>query len=384
MLLDQEREQKANGIRIKILGVGGAGGNIINTILANTISGVEFISAHTNLNNFKYSKAKIKLQLGKETTSGLGTGAKPEIGALAAEESREEIKEILRDTNLLFITAGMGGGTGTGAAPVIATIAKELEILTITIVTKPFKREGKKRLLNAEKGIQELTEIVDTIIVIPNEKINELYSDLSLLDAFNKANNIVYEAVKAISDIITFHDYISIDYADIKTIMSNRGFALIGTGIAEGENRAEEAAKAAMSNPLLTDLIMKNAKGILIYISADKNLKMSEFDKINEIITDVTGDDGDIIIGTIIDEKMEENIKVTLIATGLQLPGGKIYEIENLRNNNNLKSENIEDALELIRKSGNLDLQKKKEPETVKPTMASPREVPAFMRKFSN
>lgn len=385
MELDLERENQATGIRIKILGVGGAGGNVINTMIENSINGVEFISAHTNINNFKNSRAKIKLQLGKETTKGLGTGAKPELGALAAEESREAIKEILQDANLLIITAGMGGGTGTGAAPIIASVAKELEILTIAIVTKPFRREGKKRLANAEKGIQELTEIVDTIIVIPNEKINELFADLTLIDAFNKVNNIIYEAAKAISDIITYAGYISVDYADIKTIMSNRGFALMGTGIAEGENRAEEAAKAAMSNPLLKDLIMKNAKGILINITASKELKMSEFDKINEIITEETGDDGDIIIGTIIDDGMEEKIKVTLIATGLQLPGGRIQEIEKMRKSGNLNEENIDEALERIRISENLDLQKKAEPEhNHKPKMSSPTEIPAFMRKFSN
>jgi len=306
------------GTNIKIIGVGGAGGNAINTMIANDLYGVEFIAANTDSSDIQKSKAKMTLQLGKKITRGLGTGANPELGSRAAEESKDEIKSHLQDADMVFIAAGMGGGTGTGGAPVLAKIAREMGILTLGIVTTPFGFEGQKRKENAAEGIRNLKEYVDTLIVIPNDKLSEIYHDLNLIEAFQNADNILFEAAKAISDIINVTGYMNVDFADVKSITQNMGYALMGTGIAEGENRAVNAAKAAINNPLLSDVNLAGCQSMLINVTSGPDLKMSEYASIAQVISNETGTAANIISGWIVDDNMIGKVSVTLIATGLK------------------------------------------------------------------
>ncbi len=381
--LDLNQDEIPFGTNIKIIGVGGAGGNAINTMIEYSLSGVEFIAANTNILDLKRSNAKIKLQLGKEVTKGLGAGANPEIGRKAAEESREDIKNNLKGADMIFIAAGMGGGTGTGATPIIASLAREMGILTIGIVNRPFIGEGKKRTINAEKGIQKLRENVDTLIVVPNEKLKEIYPDMTVIEAFKKADNILYEAAKAVSDIIHFSGYMNVDFADVMTVMTNKGLALMGSGIEDGDNRAVEAANKAMNNPLLSEITLENAKGILINITAGKDFKMDEFETITQEIMKKAGDEGDIITGIIFDNEMEGKVKVTLIATGLSAPGSIVYERESIISEKDNDNEDIGKTLQRIRHSDSLNLTKKMESE-VNDTPDKQMEIPAFLRKFSN
>lgn len=310
------------GTNIKIVGVGGAGGNAINTMIANELYGVEFIAANTDSTDIVKSKAKMTLQLGKKLTRGLGTGANPDLGGRAAEESKDDIKSHLDGADMIFIAAGMGGGTGTGGAPVIAKIAREMGILTLGIVTTPFSFEGRKRKENAAEGIRNLKEYVDTLIVIPNEKLCQIYSDLSVVEAFQHADNVLFEAAKAVSDIINLSGYINLDFADVKTVMQNMGYALMGTGTAEGENRAVNAAKAAINNPLLSDIDLAGCQSMLINITAGTDIKMSEFEEVSTVVVNETGSAANIITGLIYDDKMMGKISVTLIATGLKSADG--------------------------------------------------------------
>lgn len=306
------------GTNIKILGVGGAGGNAINTMIQNELFGVEFIAMNTDGSDLHKSKANMKLQLGKKLTRGLGTGANPEIGARSAEESKDDIKSHLDGADMVFIAAGMGGGTGTGAAPVIAKIAREMGILTLGIVTSPFPFEGKKRAENADHGIKNLREFVDTLIVIPNSKLCEIYSGLTLMEAFHKADNVLFEAAKAVSDIINVTGLINVDFADVKTIMQNMGYALMGSGTADGESRAINAARAAIDNPLLSHINLQGCQSLLLNITAGHDILMSEFDEVSNVIVNETGKAANIIMGIILDENMTGKIRVTLIATGLE------------------------------------------------------------------
>jgi cell division protein FtsZ len=315
--LDLNIDERPIGTQIKVIGVGGAGGNAINTMLEMNLSGVELIAANTDILNLKNSKASIRIQLGKETTRGLGAGADPEIGKKAAEESREEIKRYLKDTDLLFIVAGMGKGTGTGASPIIADLAKEMHILTIGIVTKPFLHESKKRMLVAEGGISKLKDLVDTLIVIPNEKLSEVYTNQPVFDAYNQANQILYEAAKAISDIINYSGYMNVDFADVKKIMSIKGHGHFGFGVGEGEQRALQAVEKAIDNPLLSDYSLDRSKGVLLNIIANKDFKMDELKVINEKITNLISEEGEVITGLIFDESLQGELKITIIATGL-------------------------------------------------------------------
>ena len=381
--LDLNQDEIPFGTNIKIIGVGGAGGNAINTMIEYSLSGVEFIAANTNILDLKRSNAKIKLQLGKEVTKGLGAGANPEIGRKSAEESREDIKSNLKGADMIFLAAGMGGGTGTGATPIIASLAREMGILTIGIVNRPFIGEGKKRTINAEKGIQKLRENVDTLIVVPNEKLKEIYPDMTVRDAFKKADNILYEAAKAVSDIIHFSGYMNVDFADVMTVMTNKGLALMGTGIEDGDNRAVEAANTAMNNPLLSEITLENAKGILINITAGKDFKMDEFETITQEIMKKAGDEGDIITGIIFDNEMEGKVKVTLIATGLSAPGSIVYERESIISEKEDDNEDIGKTLQRIRHSDSLNLTKNIGTE-VNDTPDKQMEIPAFLRKFSN
>lgn len=305
------------GTNIKIVGVGGAGGNAINTMIQNNLFGVEFIAANTDSSDLSKSRANMKLQLGKKLTRGLGTGANPEIGSRSAEESKDEIKAHLDGADMVFIAAGMGGGTGTGAAPVIAKIAREMGILTLGIVTSPFPFEGKKRSENATHGIHHLREYVDTLIVIPNEKLCEIYPGLTVIEAFHKTDGVLFEAAKAVSDIINVNGYVNVDFADVKTVMQNMGYALMGTGVAEGENRGINAARAAIDNPLLSDVNLQGCQSLLLNITAGPDILMSEFEEVSNVIVNETGKAANIIMGIIMDENLMGKISVTLIATGL-------------------------------------------------------------------
>ncbi|HNU97429.1 MAG TPA: cell division protein FtsZ [Candidatus Syntrophosphaera thermopropionivorans] len=306
------------GTNIKIIGVGGAGGNAVNTMITKELTGVEFIVANTDNSDLMKNKAKMKLQMGKKLCGGLGTGANPELGERAAEEAKDEIKSHLEGADMVIIASGMGGGTGTGASPIIAKLAKDLDILTLAIVTTPFPFEGSKRMTNAKEGINKLVEYVDTLIVIPNSRVSEIYADRPLLDAFAMADNVLYEAAKAISDIININGLVNVDFADVKTVMQNGGFALMGSGVGEGENRAILAAEAAINNPLLSDISLQGCQSLLINVSGGKDFKMSELEEVTSVIVNVTGSDANIIMGVIIDPDMEEKVTVTIIATGLQ------------------------------------------------------------------
>jgi cell division protein FtsZ len=307
-----------NNAVIKVVGVGGGGGNAVEHMVAENIDGVEFICANTDAQALKASNAKIHIQLGDELTKGLGAGANPQIGREAAEEDRELIREILSGADMVFITAGMGGGTGTGAAPVFAEIAKELGILTVAIVTKPFSFEGKQRALAAEDGIRRLAEHVDSLITIPNNKLlSVLGKNISLLNAFKAANNVLLGAVKGISDLITRPGLINVDFADVRTVMSEMGMAMMGTGSAVGEQRARQAAEAAIASPLLEDVNFSGARGILVNITAGLDMSIGEFEEVGDVVKEFISDDATVVVGTVIDPEMTEEMRVTVIVTGL-------------------------------------------------------------------
>lgn len=303
---------------IKVIGVGGGGGNVVEYMVQANVEGVEFICANTDAQALKNSSVKTVLQLGTGVTKGLGAGANPEVGRQSALEDRERIKEALEGADMVFITAGMGGGTGTGAAPIVAEIAKEMGILTVAVVTKPFPFEGRKRQAVAEKGIENLSQAVDSLITIPNEKLlSVLGRDMSLLDAFKAANDVLLGAVQGIAELITRPGLINVDFADVRTVMSQMGISMMGTGRASGENRARAAAQAAISSPLLEDINLSGAKGVLVNITAGINLSIAEFEEVGEAIKDFTSEDATVIVGTVIDPEMTDELRVTLVATGL-------------------------------------------------------------------
>jgi cell division protein FtsZ len=306
-----------NSARIKVIGVGGGGGNAINTMISYSLRGVDFIIANTDAQALGVSSSPNKIQIGMQVTKGLGAGSNPEIGKKSALESRDEIQQYLEGADMIFITAGLGGGTGTGAAPIIAEIARESSALTVAVVTKPFQFEGKKRNTQAEDGIAQLRDVVDTLIVVPNQRLLSLGGrNLSLLDAFKKADDILYQAVKGISDLITVPGLINLDFADVKNIMSSMGMALMGTGTASGENRAVEAAQRAISSPLLEDNTIQGARGILLNITGGSDLSLYEVNEASSLIQAEAHEDANIIFGTVIDETMGDEIRITVIATG--------------------------------------------------------------------
>jgi cell division protein FtsZ len=303
---------------IKVIGVGGGGGNAVKHMIASKIEGVEFICANTDSQALKDIDARTVLQLGNSMTKGLGAGANPEIGRQAAMEDRERIAEVLRGADMVFIAAGMGGGTGTGAAPVVAEVARDLGILTVAVVTKPFPFEGKKRMLIADAGIKELSERVDSLITIPNEKLlSVLGKSTSLLDAFKAANNVLLGAVQGIADLIIRPGMINVDFADVRTVMSEMGMAMMGTGRATGENRAREAAEAAIRSPLLEDVNLQGARGILVNITAGIDLSLGEYSEVGSIIEEFASGDATVVVGTVIDPEMTNELRVTVVATGL-------------------------------------------------------------------
>lgn len=303
---------------IKVIGVGGGGGNALEHMLAQDIEGVEFICANTDAQALKNSSAKCLLQLGQQITKGLGAGANPEVGRQAAEADRERIRAVLEGADMVFITAGMGGGTGTGAAPVVAEIAKQLRILTVAVVTKPFMFEGRKRLQLAEEGIKQLSQYVDSLITIPNNKLmNVLGKNVSLLDAFKAVNDVLFGAVKGIAALITRPGLINVDFADVRTVMSEMGMAMMGTGIGSGEERARLAAEAAIASPLLEDIDLAGARGVLVNITAGPDLSIGEFEEVGEVIKGFTSEGATVVVGTVIDPEMSNELRVTIVVTGL-------------------------------------------------------------------
>ena len=301
---------------IKVIGVGGGGNNAVNRMVESELKGVQFLSVNTESQVLELSKADVTIQIGEKVTKGLGAGANPQIGEAAAQESREDIIKALEGADMVFVTAGMGGGTGTGAAPVVAECAKEVGALTVGVVTKPFAFEGKRRRAAAEKGIEFLTQKVDTIIVIPNDKLLQVVDKkCSLSDAFGKADDVLRQGIKGISDLIQIPGLINLDFADVKTIMTEQGEALMGIGVATGENRAADAAKMAINSPLLETSI-DGAKGILLNISGSANLSLFEINEAAEIISDAADPDANIIFGSVIDESLGDSVQVTVVATG--------------------------------------------------------------------
>jgi len=347
---DESIDQSA---KIKVIGVGGSGGNAVNTMMTVGVTGVDFIVANTDAQALRMSKAPVKIQIGTQLTKGLGAGANPNVGRDAALEDREKVHEALKGADMIFIAAGMGGGTGTGAAPIIAEVAREHGALTVGVVTKPFTREGRQRLAKGEDGIKELKKHVDSLIVIPNDRLLGLAGkSMSILDAFKPSDDVLRQAVQGISDLITQSGLINVDFADVKSIMSERGMAMMGIGLGSGENRAVDAALKAISSPLLEDIDISGAKGVLVNISGSSSMTMDEFDAASKVIHEKVHEDANIIVGLVIDETLGETIKVTAIATGF----GDRFDLEKGRHE--MKSVST----------------------LVKPTQEINREIPTFIR----
>lgn len=330
--LDQSQDI---GAKMKVIGIGGAGNNAINGMITSKLAGVDFIAINTDVQALEANHAGKRIPIGKDVTKGLGAGANPEIGRMAIEEDRAAVEEAIQGADMVFITAGMGGGTGTGAAPVVAEIAKSMNALTVGIVTKPFLFEGPKRMKRAEAGIEELKRQVDTLIIIPNQRLLALVEkDTSLEQAFNIADNVLLQATKGISDLVNVSGLINLDFADVRTVMSEMGDALMGVGVAAGENRATQAAHRAISSPLLEEINISGAKGVLINITASSELALAEVNEANNIIFEAAGVDANIIFGVVFDDKMEDRLQVTVIATGFNRrePAAEIREFKPARN----------------------------------------------------
>ena len=304
---------------IKVIGIGGGGGNAVDHMLSASLEGVEFIAANTDAQALHRSGVSKVMQLGEGLTRGLGAGANPEVGRQAASEDRDKIAAALDGTDMVFLTAGMGGGTGTGAAPVIAQLAREKGILTVAVVTRPFGFEGKRRIEAADQGIKELGELVDSLIVIPNERIMEVMGgNVTLLEAFGKANEVLFNAVQGISELITRPGLINVDFADVRTVMAEMGSAMMGSATASGPDRAMEAARGAVSSPLLEEVDIHGAKGLLVNVSAGPDMQLDEFAQVGEIVNEYASEDGTVVIGTVLDPEMEDELRVTMVATGIR------------------------------------------------------------------
>jgi cell division protein FtsZ len=365
---------------IKVIGVGGGGGNALEHMVSASIEGVDFICANTDAQALRNSTVRTVLQLGANVTKGLGAGANPDIGRQAALEDRDRIQEAIEGADMVFITAGMGGGTGTGAAPVVAQVAKEMGILTVAVVTRPFPFEGKKRGQIADEGIRELSQYVDSLITIPNEKLLPvLGKTMSLLDAFKAANDVLLGAVQGIAELITRPGLINVDFADVRTVMSEMGMAMMGSGSASGEGRARDAAEAAIASPLLEDVNLSGARGILVNITAGMGMSIGEFEEVGNTVKEFASDDAIVVVGTVIDPEMDEELRVTVVATGLGSPAAR-----------------AEPALKAVEKNsyGEVDYEKlnrptviRKQPETrcyVPPPKEPDLEyldIPAFLRR---
>ncbi len=325
----QFNEDAINSAKIKVIGVGGGGGNAVNRMIESHLEGIEFVVANTDLQALKLSRAPVKIQLGVKLTNGLGAGANPDVGRKAALEDADKIIEALEGADMVFVTTGLGGGTGTGAAPIIASLASEMGALTVAVVTKPFAFEGKRRLTQAERGLQELIDSVDTTIVIPNEKLLAVAKDAGFFESFRVADDILRQAVQGISDIITIPGIINRDFADVKTIMAGMGYAVMGTATARGEGRATLAAQAAIASPLLEAGAIDGARGILINITGSSSLRLAEVNEASTIIQSAAHEDANIIFGAVMDEKMKDEVKITVIATGFkETPKGREHAHE--------------------------------------------------------
>ena len=305
-------------VNIKVIGVGGGGGNALNCMASSDVHDIEYIAVNTDAKALNNSKATTKIQIGSKLTRGRGAGNKPEVGQKSAEENKDEIEAALKGADMVFITAGMGGGTGTGAAPVVAEVAKDLGILTVAVVTKPFNFEGKKRMAFAEQGITELSKHVDSLITIPNDKLLKVLGrGISLLDAFGAANDVLKGAVQGIAELITRPGLMNVDFADVRTVMSEMGYAMMGSGVASGEDRAEEAAEMAISSPLLEDIDLSGARGVLVNITAGFDLRLDEFETVGNTIRAFASDNATVVIGTSLDPDMNDELRVTVVATGI-------------------------------------------------------------------
>ena len=315
-------DNTSHNAQIKVIGIGGGGGNALEHMIAERVEGVEFVCANTDAQALSRSNARTILHLGEAITKGLGAGADPEIGRMAADENRDRIREVLEGTDMVFLTAGMGGGTGTGATPIFAEIAKEMQILTVAVVTKPFAFEGLKRMESAQQGLASLTKNVDSLITIPNNKLlTVLGKNITLLNAFKSANNVLLGAVQGIADLITRPGLINVDFADVRTVMSEMGMAMMGTGIATGENRARQAAESAIASPLLEDVDFTDARGVLVNITAGMDMSIGEFEAVGETIKELTSEQATVVVGTVIDSEMHDELRVTVVVTGLGRQG---------------------------------------------------------------
>ncbi|QCI23229.1 cell division protein FtsZ [Buchnera aphidicola] len=383
-----EPVEKNNDAIIKVVGVGGGGGNAVEHMVREHIEGVEFFAINTDTQALRKIEVGKTIQIGSHITKGLGAGADPKIGRNAAEEDRDNLKSILEGSDMVFIASGMGGGTGTGAAPVIAEITKELGILTVAVVTKPFNFEGKKRTTYAEQGIIELSKFVDSLIIIPNDKLlTVLNKGISLLDAFSSANDILKGAVQGIAELITKPGLINVDFADIRTVMSEMGYAMMGTGISSGENRAKEAAEIAISSPLLEDINLSGAQGILINIASGLNMKLDEFETVGNIIRSFSSDNTTVVIGTSLDTEMNDTIRVTVVATGIRTEKASTdlnfsqntYSRKELFNFKMMehKLQNTHDNIQ------NINKQNKKNKTLLNKNDINYLDIPAFLRKRS-
>jgi cell division protein FtsZ len=340
---------------IKVIGVGGGGGNAVEHMLKGDIEGVDFICANTDAQALKNSSARTILQLGGNVTKGLGAGADPDVGRQSALEDRDRIMDVLEGSDMVFITAGMGGGTGTGAAPVVAQVAKEMGILTVAVVTRPFSFEGKKRAQIAENGIRDLSQFVDSLITIPNEKLmTVLGRDVSLLNAFAAANDVLLGAVQGIAQLITCPGLINVDFADVRTVMSEMGMAMMGSGKAQGEDRARVAAEAAISSPLLEDINLAGAKGILVNITAGLDFSIGEFEEVGSTIKQFASDNATVVVGTVIDPEMSGELRVTIVATGLgHAAKEEVSRVKIVDTNNKLDYRDFERPTVIRNKGGN-------------------------------
>jgi cell division protein FtsZ len=370
-----------NTAKIKVIGIGGGGGNAVNTMISYDLQGVHFIAANTDTQALGSASAPIKIHLGAETTKGLGAGANPDIGKKAAEEAKEALREHLDGADMVFITAGLGGGTGTGGAPVVAEVCKEMGALTVAVVTKPFQFEGKTRNQQADLGVAELRRIVDTLIVVPNQRLLSIGGrNLSLLEAFKKADDILYHAVKGISDLIIVPGLINLDFADVKNIMSDMGMALMGTGSATGENRAVEAAQKAISSPLLEDNSIQGAHGVLLNITGGPDMSLFEVNEASSLIQAEAHEDANIIFGTVIDEKMGDEIRITVIATGFEDAAKRRNSIGNVAHIGGYKQGDINTPA-YLRKKENGDFSSTVRMGMIDDNEDPDLEIPTFLRR---
>ena len=382
---DETIEQSAV---IKVIGVGGGGGNAVNTMIASSIHKVDFIVANTDAQALRTSKAPVKLQMGRELTKGLGAGSKPEVGTAAALENKEQLGEAIKGADLVFIAAGMGGGTGTGAAPVIAEAARETGVLTVGVVTKPFTYEGKARSILAEQGIAELKKHVDSLIIIPNDRLIGLASkNMSLFDAFKPADDVLRQAVQGISELIGSTGLMNLDFADVKTVMSVRGMAMMGIGMGSGDNRAADAVNNAINSPLLEDNDISGAKGVLVNITGSRSMTMDDYNTVNRIVHEKVHEDANIKIGVVESEEMGDNIKVTVIATGF----GDRFDVEKGRdhrkNSLSLADKHVASPASLDRPTFQRDRERTENVTRIRPSVSFLEEdedqydIPTFLRK---